>query len=88
MYARNLITHYKRLLTRADLPDRRFHNLRHTAATIMFARGMTESEVQRVLGHSSIAITIDTYLHWIPTTPKRLAEVMGGFRSSTATAAL
>ena len=57
MYARNLITHYKRLLTRADLPDRRFHNLRHTAATIMFARGMSESEVRRVLGHSSIAIT-------------------------------
>lgn len=81
MYARNLITHYKKLLTRAGLPDRRFHNLRHTAATIMFARGMTESEVQRALGHSSIAITIDTYLHWIPTTPKRVAVVMDGFRN-------
>lgn len=81
MYARNLFRHYQDILKRAGLPERPFHALRHTAATIMFARGMSEAEVQRVLGHSSIAITIDTYLHWIPTTPKRLATVMEGFRT-------
>ena len=87
MYARNLIRHYQGLLWRAGLPERPFHALRHTAATIMFARGMSEAEVQRVLGHSSIAITIDTYLHWIPTTPTRLAVVMDEFRKSSATRA-
>ncbi len=43
------------------------HNLRHTAATIMFARGLALAEVSRTLGHSSIVITMDLYVHWIPT---------------------
>jgi integrase len=83
MYARNLITNYKKLLKRADLPDRKFHALRHTAATIMFARGLSVVEVSRILGHANITITADTYVHWIPAQTGRLAGAMAGFRRAS-----
>lgn len=81
---RNLIRHYKGVLKRASLPDRRFHDLRHTAATLMFARGLEAAEVQRVLGHASLAITTQTYIHWLPDRQERAAAVMNDFRSRRA----
>ncbi|HEX5504901.1 MAG TPA: tyrosine-type recombinase/integrase [Thermomicrobiales bacterium] len=83
MSPRNLTRHYKRLLGRAGLPDRRFHDLRHTAASIMFDQGVEAAEVSRVLGHSSIAITIDTYIHLMPKTRKRTAAVMDAWRAAS-----
>ncbi|HEX5506178.1 MAG TPA: site-specific integrase [Thermomicrobiales bacterium] len=76
MTPRILARQYQRLLRRAGLPARRFHDLRHTAASLMFARGLEATAVQRVLGHSSIAITNDTYIHLMPATKRRTAEVM------------
>jgi len=76
---RNLTRHYKRLLRRAGLPERRFHDLRHTAASLMFAGGLEATAVQRVLGHSSIAITNDTYIHLMPRTKRQTAAVMEAF---------
>ena len=49
----------------AGLPDIRFHDLRHTCATLLLTKGMHAKIVSEMLGHSSIAITLDTYSHVI-----------------------
>jgi len=58
--------HWKPLLGRAGLPDIRFHDLRHTCATLLLTKGVHPKIVSEMLGHSSIAITLDTYSHVIP----------------------
>jgi integrase len=78
--ARNLIESYKKLLKRASLPDRTIHDLRHTAATIMFDRGLALLEVSRILGHASVAVTEQVYVHWIPAKAGRLSSAMTGLR--------
>ena len=54
------------LLKRAALPQIRFHDLRHTCATLLLLRNVHPKYVQELLGHSTIAITLDTYSHLIP----------------------
>jgi integrase len=58
---------WKPLLERAKLPHVPFHALRHTAATLALAAGVNPKVVQERLGHSSIALTLDTYSHAVPT---------------------
>jgi integrase len=53
--------HFKPLLRRAGLPDIRFHDLRHTCATLLFTRGVHPKIVSEMLGHSSVSITLDVY---------------------------
>ena len=53
-------------LARAGLPDMRFHDLRHSAATILLTMGVHPKVVQELLGHSSIAITMNVYSHLLP----------------------
>ncbi|HUF53689.1 MAG TPA: site-specific integrase [Dehalococcoidia bacterium] len=57
---------FKPLLERAGLPNIRFHDLRHSAATIMLAMGEHPRVVQERLGHSTIAVTMDVYSHVMP----------------------
>ncbi len=57
---------YKRLLRQAELPNIRFHDLRHSAATIMISMGVNPKVVQEVLGHSTIGMTLNTYTHVLP----------------------
>jgi integrase len=54
------------LLKRAGLPHMRFHDLRHTCATLLLSRGVHPKFVQELLGHATIAITLDTYSHVMP----------------------
>jgi integrase len=61
--AGNMWLSWKRLLKRLGLPDYKFHELRHTAASLAIAEGASLFHVSRLLGHSSIAITADTYGH-------------------------
>ena len=63
---RNLVRHYKSLLRKAELPDIRFHDLRHTAATFLIAQGVNLHVIKSVLGHSRITVTSDLYGHLIP----------------------
>lgn len=56
---------WKPLLRRAGVPDLRFHDLRHTCATLLLAKGVHPKIVNEMLGHLSIAITLDTYGHMI-----------------------
>jgi integrase len=53
----------RRTLTRANLPTIRFHDLRHSAATLMLSRGVHPKMASEMLGHSTIAITLDLYSH-------------------------
>jgi integrase len=48
------------------LPDIRFHDLRRTCASLLLTKGVHPKIVSEMLGHSSIAITLDTYSHVIP----------------------
>jgi len=57
---------FKPLLKRAGLPNIRFHDLRHTCATLLLGRGVHPKFVQELLGHATIAITLDTYSHVLP----------------------
>src|SRR4051794_13140365 len=50
---------FKQLLCEAKLPDRRFHDLRHSAATLLLGMGIHPKIVQEILGHSSIAMTMN-----------------------------
>jgi len=54
------------VLKRAKLPKIRFHDLRHTCATLLLSRSVHPKYVQELLGHANIAITLDTYSHVIP----------------------
>jgi Phage integrase family len=54
------------LLQKAGLPQIRFHDLRHTCATLLLTRNMHPKYVQDLLGHATVAITLDTYSHMVP----------------------
>jgi integrase len=67
MNAKNLTARsFKPLLKKAGLPDIRFHDLRHTFATLMLQNGEHPKVVQEMLAHATIAITMDTYSHVLP----------------------
>jgi integrase len=61
------------LLARAGLPKVRFHDLRHTAASLLLGRGVHPKIVADMLGHSTIAITIDLYSHTTPAMHRQAA---------------
>jgi integrase len=67
---------FKPLLKRSGLERVRFHNLRHTCATLLLSRGVHPKFVQELLGHSSIAMTLDRYSHWIPSMGDQTARAM------------
>lgn len=54
---------FKAFLAAHDLPDIRFHDLRHSYATLMLAKGVNPKIVSTVLGHSGVDITLDIYSH-------------------------
>ena len=73
----DLITRsFKPLLRKAGLPIVRFHDLRHTCATVLLSKGTHAKLVQEFLGHSTIAVTLDTYSHVLPGIDDGLADTM------------
>lgn len=67
---------FKNHLLRLGLPEIRFHDLRHTAATLLLARGVHVKVVSELLGHSDIAITLRVYGHVLPHMHGIAADVM------------
>lgn len=57
---------FNRCLRHAGLRHIRFHDLRHTFATLLIMKGESLAYVRDQLGHSSIAMTVNCYTHWIP----------------------
>jgi integrase len=64
---RDVLDQLKALLKKAELPEIRFHDLRHSSATMLLAIGVHPKIVQEILGHSQISMTMDTYSHVLPT---------------------
>jgi integrase len=65
-----------RKLSRPGLPDIRFHDLRHTCATLLLSRGHHPKLVQELLGHASVAMTLDRYSHVLPGMGDQTAAAM------------
>ena len=64
------------LLERAAVPRIRFHDLRHTAATLLLGEGVHPKLVSEMLGHANIAMTLDLYSHVTPGMHRQAATVM------------
>jgi len=67
---------WKPLLRSAGLPNIRFHDLRHTCATLLLTKAVHPKVVQELLGHASIQITLDTYSHLLPDMGEKAASAM------------
>ncbi len=67
---------FDKLLKEAGLPDVRFHDLRHSAATILLSIGVPAKVVQEILGHSQIGMTMDTYSHVLPDMQQQAMDKM------------
>lgn len=62
----HVVEELKKVLRQAELPDIRFHDLRHSAATLLLSLGVHPKVVQELLGHTQISMTMDIYSHVLP----------------------
>jgi integrase len=68
---------FKKMLAKAGLPQTfRFHDLRHTCATLLLLKNVNQKVVQEILGHATITQTMDTYSHVLPTMQDTATEAM------------
>lgn len=78
---RNVITHFKKVISETGLPNIRFHDLRHSVATLLLSKEINPKIVQEQLGHASIHLTLNTYSHVIKSmrgiAANALEEVVG-----------
>lgn len=70
---------FKKLLQEAALPDMHFHDLRHSAATILLSMGVQAKVVQEILGHGNISTTLNIYGHVFPSTHRDAMDDMDDF---------
>jgi integrase len=66
----------KLLLKRAGLPPIRFHDLRHTCATLLLSKDVNPKIVSEMLGHASVSITLDIYSHLLPDMQEKAAKAL------------
>jgi integrase len=64
--ARSLLRDFRQVIKKNRLPAIRFHDLRHTCATMLLVQGVPARVVMEILGHSEISLTMNTYSHVIP----------------------
>ena len=72
-----------RVLKRAGLPKVRFHDLRHTFATLVLQNGVDVKTVSGMLGHFSAGFTLDTYVHITSAAQRQAAQTMGSVLAGT-----
>lgn len=75
-HPRSLLRRFKKLLKDSGLSEIRFHDLRHTAASLMLNHGIPVLIVSKRIGHAKPSITLDVYGHLIPSMQEQAAEVM------------
>ena len=75
---------FQRAVEKAKLPRLRFHDLRHTCATLLLAQGVHPRLVMEILGHSQIAVTMNTYSHVIPAMQREVANQMDAILKAPA----
>lgn len=78
MDAGNLRRTFARLVRDVGLPHLRFHDLRHTAATLMLRAGVHPKVVSERLGHATVSVTLDTYSHVLPDLQRDAAQALDG----------
>ena len=69
---------FQRRLAKAGIGHHRFHDLRHTCATLLLAQGVSLRVVMETLGHTQIVTTADIYAHVLPTLMRDAAAKMDG----------
>jgi integrase len=72
----NVTRQFQRMMMAAGLPRLRFHDLRHSCATLLLAAGVDMRTVMEVLGHSQIGLTMNTYAHVLPNLMQGAADAM------------
>jgi integrase len=80
--ARNLVRGFKQMLERAELPDIRFHDLRHSWATLLISLGIHPRIVLEILRHSQISTTMNIYGHVIPEVNREATNALGDLLKS------
>ena len=79
------VTHtFQVALRRAGLPKLPFHSCRHSAASLLLGRGVHPKIASEMLGHSTIAITLDLYSHVTPTMQRGAADALDAALSGSA----
>jgi integrase len=76
---------FGRLVATTDLPRIRFHDLRHTHATLLLAAGVQAKVVSERLGHASVGFTLDTYAHVLPGQQADAAAAVAALVDGTST---
>ena len=83
IHQRNLQRDFKSLIKKAGLPPIRFHDLRHTAASLMLNHDIPVIVVSRRLGHARTSITLDVFGHLLPSMQAEAAELIDGLVTPT-----
>jgi integrase len=81
LYPNAVLREFYAVTAAAGLPRIRFHSLRHTAASLLLAQGTHPRVVMEMLGHSTIALTMNTYSHVIPALERDAADRMNAILS-------
>jgi integrase len=73
---RNVLRAFRRVLRRAKLPRMRFHDLRHSCASLLLAQHTDPRVIMETLGHSNISVTMNMYAHVMPTLKRDAADAI------------
>jgi integrase len=77
MHQKNMLDNYYWPLVRAaDVPEIRFHDLRHTAVALMLSHGVSVFVVSKIIGHARPSITSDIYGHLVPGATSGIGQLM------------
>ena len=82
---RNVLRRFQNVLAIAELPKMRIHDLRHSAVAILIAQGVNIKAISELLGHSSVAFTLQVYGHLLEETKRETADKMDAALSPVAT---
>jgi integrase len=72
----NLVKAYTRDVKQAKLPHIRFHDMRHSHATMLLSKGINVKVVSERLGHSKVGVTLDTYSHVLPSMQQEVTDTL------------
>ena len=78
---RNVNRRFDQLIKKAEVPRIRFHDLRHTCASLLLVQGVPMRVVMEIRGHSRIAVTMDIYSHVLPELQRDAADKMDAMLS-------